>query len=120
MQSLCVSVVGLFAADQPAAPAAVAQLNRIFSENKSAYAKLNKEIAKLKTGKRMGASTDIARAEKKQQAIIDKLKAIKISEKSDMELQATLIEQLKKGRELSNGELSQVHNEVTVNYTNKK
>ena len=114
---LCASVVGLcFAADQAAKPDAVAQLNKIYADGKAKYAGLTKEIEKLKTGNRINSKTEIATAEKKQQAIIDSIKAVKIDgDVPAMQLQAKILRQLREGRDLTSRELEALNDRIAYN-----
>lgn len=106
---LCVFALTLYSADD-----AIARLNAIYAKSKTEYANLTKEIAKLKTGQRLGVAADIARAEKKQQAIIEQLKAVPVTEQEEKVLQSTLIAQLKIGRELTNGERTKAEAEARM------
>lgn len=111
---LCASVVSLcFAADDAVKSDAVAQLNKIYADGKTKYAALTKEIEKLKTGNRLNAKTEIATAEKKQQAIIDSIKAVKADDNLPaLQLQSIILAELKKGRELSGFEKETIKNNL--------
>ena len=116
---LCASVVGsVFAADQAVKSDAVAQLNKIYADGKTKYAALTKEIEKLKTGNRLNAKTEIATAEKKQQEIVEKIKAVKTDDNlAAQQRQAIIIAELKKGRELTGREAETImHNLAHVEY----
>jgi len=116
---LCVFALNLYSADQPAATAekpvvkltgteATAQLNRIFG-NGDEYVKLTKEIDRLNTGKRINAEKEIAQAKGKQQAIIDKIKAVQTDDMPTLQLKARMLEQLKKGRKLTTDEVDRIN-----------
>ena len=104
---LCACVVSLCsAADDP-----VAQLNAIYAKGKTEYAKLSKQIETLKTGNRLNAKTEIATAEKKQQEIVEKIKAVKTDDNlAAQQRQAVIIAELKKGRELTRHEIETIKN----------
>ena len=114
---LCVFVVSLCsAADDP-----VAQLNAIASKSKNEYAKLAKEIDRLKTGNRLGAASDIARAEKKQQEIVEKIKAVKSEDNLPaLQLQARILAEIEKGKELMPREADIINGRVERTFTIKQ
>jgi len=128
---LCVFALSLYSADPAPAtdkPAvklltgaeATTQLNSIFAKSKDEYASLSKEIEQQQTGKRINPEREIAQAKAKQKAIIEKIKAVQTDDLTSLQLQARMLKQLKKGRELTIDEVESINDTIKFNYIHKQ
>ena len=74
----------------------------------------------MKTGNRLNAKTEIATAEKRQQAIIDSIKAVKADDNLPaLQLQARILAEIEKGKELMPREADIINSRIERSYINK-